>query len=382
MAITPVTAVTLEILTALGQGVGGARGGGVIEAKVTAMLTDKLARLNIGGQTVDVATPRPLPVGAALTLKAEWQGGRLKLIELGGGGKPSTQPALSAPRNNAAAQPGGAPLASALTRLQAIAVQTLLSGGEGGEAAPSQPLSPGPPLKPPSGLDQALAPKAAPAAPPLNLGALVQALARQTLQPPRAAPDDTADLARNTLADAPEAQSRPAKAAAVAVTGQATASSAPGSAGEIAEPQKKAAEELASARPNAAAVTPDAQPRAERPAPVIIELPFLLPGSQEPLRLEVHRDAPESGPDGGGERAGSWMVRFGSDTGSLGHFDAAVSLIGGHIGVNLWAERGETAERFAANLHELRDALLAAGLMLDAVRAGHGAPPDKAGGAA
>ena len=79
MAIDPVLSVSFEALRGLSLA-DSLREGRILEARVTAMLTDTLARLSIAGQDIDVATPERLPVGAQLTLRAEREGGQLRLI--------------------------------------------------------------------------------------------------------------------------------------------------------------------------------------------------------------------------------------------------------------------------------------------------------------
>ncbi len=63
-AVTPVQIRSVSLLDAL-------REGQTLEAKVSAMVSQTLARLTIGTQTLDVATTQALPVGATLVLKAE-----------------------------------------------------------------------------------------------------------------------------------------------------------------------------------------------------------------------------------------------------------------------------------------------------------------------
>jgi hypothetical protein len=58
----------------------GLKPGETIQARVAAMLGDGLARLTVAGQTLEVKTPQPLPVGALLTMTVERQGQIMRLL--------------------------------------------------------------------------------------------------------------------------------------------------------------------------------------------------------------------------------------------------------------------------------------------------------------
>ena len=82
MPITPILPVTLDALRAIALG-DGLREGRILEARVTAVLSNTLARIEIDGQPLMVTMTKPLPVGVALTLKVEREAGELKLIAQG-----------------------------------------------------------------------------------------------------------------------------------------------------------------------------------------------------------------------------------------------------------------------------------------------------------
>jgi hypothetical protein len=114
--------------------------------------------------------------------------------------------------------------------------------------------------------------------------------------------------------------------------------------------------------------------RPERLATYALELPLYMPGSEAPLRLHISRDDHTGEKNERRERSPSWMVRFASEAGHLGMIHAAISLIDGHVGVHLWAERDDTADWFQQNAPQLREALQASNLKLDSVRVARGKP--------
>lgn len=225
---------------------------------------------------------------------------------------------------------------------------------------------------------QPQAPMPAPAPNPLATGAKaapsiaegLEAALRQSASDPALAQKS----APATPVQADISAARPAAPDAQGAARQNPAAQAPLNAAQPA-PNNEAAE----ARPRAAAAemlegvqrsTTDmlnAQPRAERFATWTVELPLFLPGSATPLRLDIVRDDEPAAQSGGEKRAPAWMVRFDSDTASLGRIRAAISLIDGHIGVHLWAERPDTANWFQQNAGQLRTALVASDLALDSV---------------
>jgi hypothetical protein len=216
-----------------------------------------------------------------------------------------------------------APVRTALAHIQAMAVEAMLSGlgtGESGEV-------PGP-------AEQQARPDPATRLP------MPEAAAQRVMPPPA-----------HALAGHPVIT--PEKEAAAAATGKTRGE---GTAGTAAD-----------------APPPDA-PRQERMAGITLQLPLYLPGSEMPLRLQISREQPEAEPGEPAPREASWMVRFSSETGRLGPIHAAISLVDGHVGVQLWAERGDTAEWFRSHSSQLRDALIASDVELDAVRISHGSP--------
>jgi hypothetical protein len=143
MDVTAVVPVSLERVQAVTLN-DAAREGKLLEAKVTAMLSNTLARLAIGEVSLDVATPRPLPVGAMLTLKAERQGGELRLITQGPIREPQT-PAAAA-RGQAVPAAMLEPVKAVLAKVQALAVEAMLADTPTGEVTqPQTPFTSAPP---------------------------------------------------------------------------------------------------------------------------------------------------------------------------------------------------------------------------------------------
>jgi hypothetical protein len=423
MAIPPVTAVIpVQQIDAIAAS-DAYRDAPILQARVTEMISDTLARLSIEGKTVDVATLRPLPVGTTLALKGEWRDGQLRLVvqdpatqggstgttpQGAGAQLPNSQNApaaaqqitvtrpaqatLSSPALPVAAPPAQSagqstaqpslnvpsPVRTAMAHIQAMAVEAMLDGVGGQETqATPKPVIPG----------QVLADVAA--RQPLTEGAT---------QRDRIAPGLSASQLAGTLAGLPveadteqkfarpqqaglEPATRPPLPQPTAPHGPATSSAAwaAGQQGAISEDQAAWGEKAKA--PHATKVAADAQPlpdapRAERLVTTTIHLPLHLPGTETPLRLQITREEKE-GAGGEAERTGrdpSWIVRFSSETGQLGMIHAAISLVDGHVGVQLWAEQDDTAEWFRDHSRQLRDALVASDLDLDAVRISHGNP--------
>jgi hypothetical protein len=429
MAIDPVMSVSFEALRGLSLA-DAARDGRILEARVTAMLTDTLARLSIGGQDIDVTTPQRLPVGAQLTLRAERDGGQLKLI---------TQAPIAMPPDSADAAPASAAAArplpdiliepgkALLARVQAIAVEAMLA---------DTPVADKPPAPAPARPEQGAA--AHPAGPPeKNAGGAaimasmraVEALLRgdptgdaglrqaaPRSQPPPGAQMPMFPSARQDFPEQPVADAgRSAAMRAVeALLGDVPAEETPSAQASLRSPpprpdappppnaalqppDKAETAPLASSFP-ADAVRPEAEARRDatsealraytspevsaspaqtnRQAQFSIDIPLFFPGSPEPLRLQVTRDDGEDEDDQTGEiRPRSWTVRFAAEAGSLGMIHAAISLVGERVGVQLWAEKSDTAATFREDVARLQDALEASNLTLDALKIAQGQPP-------
>ncbi len=324
MTIPPVAVVSLEVLTPLNVSPG-FRDVAVLQAKVTAMISDTLARLAIEGQSVDVATSKPLPVGTTLTLKADWKDGQLRLVSQGEVKPPpspgSARPAAPVTPHILSTLAG--PVNTALAKIQSMALDAILAGAGAADKAVPQ---------------NAAAAQERPGAPTQQ-----SAEAAQRAQ-------GAASLASALNPNGPpasEASGRRIAAADLTETARAHhTSDASGGTGRT----------------------------AERAVTFLVEVPVYFPGSNAPLLLQVTRDGEPESQAGEETRAPSWMVRFSSETASLGRIDAAISLIDGHIGVQIWAERSETADRFQQSSPQLRDALVASDLQLDTVRIAAGHP--------
>lgn len=312
MTIPPVIGVPLEVLTAL-PSASALRESGIVKAKVTAMLSETQVRLAIDGLMVDVTTPKPLPVGTTISLRADWKSGQLTLLTR----EPSAStPAPAAPNLSASALGQVIdPLKLALTKIQTLAIDTMLTG------------------------------RAAAGTAQLGSPAATQTH-QETQRPP------TPDMTARGQAAAPPSAIASAEnlKASDAVPRNAAATDRP----DAVQPQNK----------TDLSVPP---PRADRVAAFTVEIPVYFNETAMPLRLEVSRREEAAEQDEGEARAPSWMVRFSSDTASLGMIHAAISLIDGHIGVQFWAERDETADWFRQNSPQLKDALVASDLDVDGV---------------
>jgi hypothetical protein len=384
-----------------------ARDGRVLEARVTAMLTSTLARLSIGGQAIDVATPQPLPIGAMLTLKAEREGGELRLI---------TQGPIRAPA--AAGQPGAPaseplpdiltqPVKTVLAKMQALVLNAML--GDASTTGTPSLATDLPELAAVIGSDARTQPTSDAARTGLGkpvirsdlLQPLLEAFRDNTAEtdPLRAAAlpriESGATLAQMLLAaqnvagdTAPAAEADNARAAA-------QPQPQPDKAGPHAATASQAREELrdiagasdtlrgaAATRPGAAPVHAGADltgapARTAQPMHFTIELPFAFPASPAPLRLEVTRDDGEdAAEETAAPRPPSWTVRFVADTGRLGVIHAAITLAGDRVGVRLWAEQTGTATLFNQNAPRLQEALIASDVRLETLTIAEGRPAE------
>jgi hypothetical protein len=469
MALEPIAVVSLETLNALSLN-DGSRDRIILEARVTAMLSNTMARLNIAGQTIDVPTSKPLPVGTILTLRPSWKDGQLQLV-VQDPPRIAAAPEFPAPRGQSS-RSLAEPIKTALGLIQAMTVEGMLSGAtQPDELTAARPGATIPPRSPSTLLGQeaseGTAQRPAPAQATVE-GLLSGAAHRGELA--TAKPDGT--IPSQSPSDLPGQETpesiaqRPTPGQASALAGQpsaaptgstaanpATAASAdagqpsPPSIGERSQtplqgpaggiqdlrarvasaaadqlfpladrakvvpqppmPSHTATAEPHAPRPQGAAVaSPEGQqqagpaeksaasaqeklapaagygtsdttaepPRAERLTTIAVEVPIFLAGANVPLRLQITRNDEPAAQERDEKRSSSWVVRFSSDTGRLGMIHAAISLVDGHIGVQLWAERGDTADWFRQETRQLRDALQASDLQLDAVRVSHGSP--------
>ncbi len=468
MAIVPIIPVTFDPLQGVAIG-DGFRDGRILEARVTAVLSNTLARIEIDGQPLMVTTTKPLPVGTALTVKVEREAGQLRLISQG---PPRDMPEalpIRLPEPQRAAYGLTEQVRVALAKIQAtIGGATPAKGPTGepsltqilasiaspqAEDAPSPLLPPRMPLQPgqiegaPSAMPAATGEDAA--TPPATRAASGQdaaappamraASGQDAATPPgmRAASGQDATSTPTPVASGqhvPEGGERvairsalpefrqvhvPPETLGAAGRPERTAISAaeiplflPDDDGLLRQaapsahlpprtPLQPGQDDAAPPAPPAASgqgvpesgersavriETPEfrqvhipsdalgAQGRAERAAIFTVEIPIFLAGNDVPLRLHVtqHEEAAEQ--ENEAAPAPYWTVRFAAEAGRLGMVHAAISLIEGHIGVQLRAEREETADQFKRNAAQLRDALQASDLKLDAVNISQGGP--------
>lgn len=329
------------------------------------MLSTSLARLDIGGQTIDVTTPKPLPVGSTLTLRAEWQNGQLRLTsQLPTQGQ--TPAALPSSGRQALPNNLAGPVGLALAKIQTLTLEAIMSGRI---TMPPTTVPGGPPM-----------PAAAPPQSAMSQAALQtarQAGAEIFAQRGSALPAGAAPQASAAQPPSPEA-ARPQPHPANAPPGQQPQNPAAPLTGADGRPGAASAGERASQHMQAAGAASTAAggeaARPERLVSYALELPLYIPGSEAPLRLHISRDDHAEEQSERRERSPSWMVRFASEAGQLGMIHAAISLIDGHVGVHLWAERDNTADWFQQNAPQLREALQASNLKLDSVRVARGKP--------
>lgn len=318
MDIPPLQPVSLEALKMLAKN-DGLIEGRILQARVETMLSNTLARLSIDGQSVDLATTKPLPIGATLTLKVEREDGQMRLVAQGMV-RQGSDPAVAErkPAHNLAD-----PLRIALEKIQAMTVEAMLDQTE----------TEVPRLPPGQGADAS------------EEEQTLRNAGRQTAgeQHPKSPGTTTLSALKDA---APELHHRTG-----ALPDKADASPV------------HTASELAGG-----------QVRPERTLAFTVEVPLLFPGNQTPLRLEVTRDEEQGAENGEKPRQPSWTVRFAAEAGPLGMVHAAISLIDGRVGVHLFAEQERTAARFKENAFRLTESLQASGLVLDGVNIAQGRP--------
>jgi Flagellar hook-length control protein FliK len=321
MDIAPIQPVSLDALKSLGLA-DGLREGRVLQARVEAMLSNTLARMRIDGQAVDLATTRPLPVGALLTLKVERREGKLALVAQG---PAKTAAGASTPALGGNSIPAklADPLRMALEKIRAMTVESMLAESDAADTS----------RVPAASRDPQAAEDGAPAR-----------------QPPAVA------------AERPDA-----KAPGSAMRSDVLNEAAP-------EARQHVAARYEALSTMAVHAGPEGQGGAQRASAFTIEIPVPFPGQNAPLQLQVTREDEREAEEGGEPRPPSWTVRFAAEAGPLGMVHAAISLVNGHIGVQLWAERGGTAARFKAGAGELSDAMQASGLTFDGVIIAEGSP--------
>jgi len=142
MAIDPVTLNALTQTRSLSL-IDTLREGQTVEAKVSAVVSQTLARLLIGQQTLDVATSQALTLGSTLVLKAEKSADGLKLVVQ------NPQQALAQTGNATTAQTNAAAtqrVATTTTQTPLPATATQQTAPTASSAATASPAVPGGPL--------------------------------------------------------------------------------------------------------------------------------------------------------------------------------------------------------------------------------------------
>jgi hypothetical protein len=405
MAIAPITAVIpVQPIEPISPS-DGHREDTLLRARVTAMVSATVARLSIEGQMVDVETAKPLPVGSTLTFRAEWKDGQLRLFAQEAprtaGAMPSSSapatpttpataaiPATAVPPTIRGAQPAApfpAMPAQARTHVPAPSIGFAMPGGFRPQPMPpelrqeasglNRPGATATPLPPSAQGSVALSPNVL--APVRTALAHIQAMAVEAMLSGLGTEEPALDAPKTGAPPPPQAApvagNPPAEGGAPRTQ---LVASALGAAHLLNAPEQEAASaEKAIARMAGAAETPPEAPRPERMVSFTVEVPLYLPGTEMPIRLQISREQRQAEQEGAAsERSPSWIVRFSSESGRLGPIHAAISLVDEHVGVQLWAERDDTAEWFMSRSSELRGALQASNLQLDAVRVLHGNP--------
>ena len=279
MPIPPIPPVSLEPLhpVALGDGL---LDGRILEARLTALLSNTLARLDIEGRPLVVTLSKPLPVGVALTLKVEREDGQVKLIVQG-----PVRDMPEAPIRAAAPQrivgTLTEPVKTALAKIQTLTVEAML--------------------------DQS------PAAEPL----LAQSPASAAYAQAEAAPEP--HIASGTPRAPRENDAAPF--AAVLSAGEDAPEAGEHGAVRVETPEFRQI-----------AVSSEAvsgHGRTEQTAVFTVGIPVFLPGFAAPLRLHVTQHEEAAREDEEDPRSPYWTVRFAAEAGRLGMVHAAISLIDG-----------------------------------------------------
>jgi hypothetical protein len=109
-----------------------------------------------------------------------------------------------------------------------------------------------------------------------------------------------------------------------------------------------------------------------RDAPAwVFDIPVLTPQGASNAQVRISKDGRNGGDEASGRR---WSVEFALDTTATGPVHAQIRLYGRHVGVTLWAERGETARLLQEQSGTLHDALGQAELQVEDVSVIAGAP--------
>jgi hypothetical protein len=109
-----------------------------------------------------------------------------------------------------------------------------------------------------------------------------------------------------------------------------------------------------------------------RDAPAwVFDIPVLTPQGASNAQVRISKDGRNGGDDPSGRR---WSVEFALDTTATGPVHAQIRLYGRHVGVTLWAERGDTARLLQEQSGTLHDALGQAELQVEDVSVIAGAP--------
>lgn len=383
-----------------------------VEARVLGPAPNGATKLQIGGQTLEVVLPTPVPAGSVLPLRVQGNGTQQSLVPLpqpqvqaaqqapllpgsaavqsppGNAGPLSQAQAPSAPVSSntpatiapPAAQPS--PQQAALTQMVQAAVQqqdsiahltTMLTAMVGKTPLPQpvlqaagQVLAASLPLGP--ALDGAALQKAV-----ASSGVFQEAvLARGTPELAKGDLKTTLLTLRNTLVTwlgqpttssvmPPGPLPPPVRGASPrgrpAGTAPVELPATPAEAGKVLLERTEGS--LARLRLHQHASLPEAAAAAAKPADWSMDLPVVIGNYQTVMQLQIHRD--EAGSSQAASERG-WQIRFAMNLPSLGEVGAQVGLRGGTTSVRLWADDAATARQFEQAAPDLAGALAAAGL--------------------
>lgn len=302
----------------LEAGRGGAqalRTGNVVEARVSAMLGRNVAQLEILGQTIEVATPRPLQVGVAINVAIQRGSHGLELI-IQPDGNGSALPA-SPPGGGATSDPASAPRSTGLaaenpmTAAQAAINEAALDGAEPMKNANAASAAPA------ATVAALIQETAVPLPPQAQLQAQIRA--RYGIEPAPGEPEFDQGLRLGSL--------------------NAPAQAAPGVAHEtLAAPASSGA-----------------------PAPTMV-VPYQSPFVPHAILMHVEQRDDDDGESEGQEgrrqaAAKRWTVRFALDAGTIGPVQVSIGLCADALSVKLSSGLSQSASFLSARLPELKASL-------------------------
>jgi len=108
------------------------------------------------------------------------------------------------------------------------------------------------------------------------------------------------------------------------------------------------------------------------------EIPIATRDGTAVMQMTVERDGGGRGGKAVKDGSGDWRVRFALDVEPVGAVTAQIGLAGEHLSIGLWIERPEMALRLAGAVGELRGALEAVAIPVEAIHVTAGRAPEAA----